>query len=207
MTAPSVRVTPATFANVAFDATAIGELTSSLAAGAGVPPQAAVGVEVDETTPLGRARLAGIEPIVLAIESGALEDPRRPRQFDVRAATEVIGRLLFEAADRLDPSFGAPPLDEDLPLPLATAWSCYAVGRLARLGEPVHRQRRLYHFRIRHGFTDAADRAFLRLWDGEGLTWAEVAGASEAARAAGGLEVSGGRGPRSPRAGRSGAAR
>ena len=36
----------------------------------------------------------------------------------------------------------------------------------------------------RPGFTDAADAAFARLWDGENLTWADIAATSEAAAAA-----------------------
>jgi hypothetical protein len=48
------------------------------------------------------------------------------------------------------------------------------VGRLARLGYPAQRQRRLYHFRNRHGFSDVADAAFDRLWTGDGLTWADI---------------------------------
>jgi hypothetical protein len=38
----------------------------------------------------------------------------------------------------------------------------------------VQRQRRLYHFRNRHGFSDVADAAFARLWDASGLTWADI---------------------------------
>jgi hypothetical protein len=64
------------------------------------------------------------------------------------------------------------------------AWQVYCVGRLGRLGHQVQRQRRLYHFRNRHGFTDAADEAFDRLWSGEGLTWADIEGTSQGARAA-----------------------
>jgi hypothetical protein len=58
------------------------------------------------------------------------------------------------------------------------------VGRLSRLGHRVQRQRRLYHFRNRHGFTDAADAAFASLWEGEDLTWADIASTSEKAVAA-----------------------
>ena len=58
------------------------------------------------------------------------------------------------------------------------------MGRIGRLGHRVQRQRRLYHFRNRHGFTDAADAAFDRLWSGEGLTWADIVALSDGARAA-----------------------
>ena len=54
------------------------------------------------------------------------------------------------------------------------AWDTYAVGRCERLGWRVQKERRRYHFRIRHGFTDVADEAFDRLWAADGLTWADL---------------------------------
>jgi hypothetical protein len=50
---------------------------------------------------------------------------------------------------------------------------------MARLGYPVQRQRRLYHFRNRHGFSDTADVVFERLWQAEGLTWADIQAACD----------------------------
>ena len=58
------------------------------------------------------------------------------------------------------------------------------VGRLERLGYRAQRQRRLYHFRNRHGFTDVADAAFERLWTADGLTWADIDRAADGAVAA-----------------------
>ena len=46
------------------------------------------------------------------------------------------------------------------------------------------RQRRLYQFRNRHGFTDASDAAFDRLWSADGLSWADISSISEEALAA-----------------------
>jgi hypothetical protein len=133
-----------------------------------------VRIEVDETTPLGRAWTSSLEPLVLSVESGAFEDPKRPRHLSERSVADVLGRLLFRVRDRLDPTFGDVPADDDLSLPESTAWDAYAVGRLARLGYPAQRQRRLYHFRNRHGFSDVADAAFERLWTGEGLSWSDI---------------------------------
>ena len=61
-----------------------------------------------------------------------------------------------------------------------------SIGRLVRLGFKHYdnRQRRLYHFRNRHGFTDAADEAFKRLWTADDLTWSDIAALSEKASAA-----------------------
>ena len=82
--------------------------------------------------------------------------------------------------------FGEPPADADIPLAQSVAWDVYCVGRLVRLGFKHYdnRQRRLYDFRNRHGFTDAADAAFERLWTADDLTWADIAALSDEAAAA-----------------------
>lgn len=179
-----VEVRPETFSMVLFDAAEIRVLTERLASEVGLPADLAIVVDVDESTPMGRSVLTGLDPVVLSLESGALEDPKRPRQLHPEGATDVIGRLLFEVLDRLDPSFGDPPTEADLTLPQSVAWQVYCVGRVGRLGHRVQRQRRLYQFRNRHGFTDAADEAFQRLWTGEGLTWPTIASLSDEARTA-----------------------
>jgi hypothetical protein len=180
----TVEVSPESFTLVEFDAGEIRALVEGLAHDIGLPDDLVIRVEIDETTPLGAAKLASIDPVLLTFESGALEDARRPRRLDPRSSSDVIGRLLFEVRDRRDPAFGEPPPEGAMTLPLSSAWQTYCVGRLHRLGHRVQRQRRLYHFRNRHGFTDAADVAFARLWDGEGLTWAEIARTSDDALAA-----------------------
>ena len=167
-----VTVSPETYNLIEFEADRIRAVASTLADQIGVPVP--VRIEVDETTPLGRAWTSSLEPLVLSGESGAFEDPKRPRQMSERSTADVLGRLLFRVSDRLDPAFGDVPPDDDLSLPESTAWDAYAVGRLARLGHPAQRQRRLYHFRNRHGFSDVADAAFDRLWDGQDLKWADV---------------------------------
>ena len=167
-----VIVVPDTYNFVEFEGDRIREVAATLLDQIGV--SVPLRIEVDETTPLGRAWVSSLEPLVLAVESGAFEDPKRPRHLSERSVGDVLGRLLFRVRDRLDPSFGQVPADDDLTLPASTAWDAYAVGRLARLGYPAQRQRRLYHFRNRHGFSDVADAAFERLWTTDGLTWADV---------------------------------
>jgi len=179
-----VEVRPEEFSMVSFDAAEIRALVEKLVGEVGLPPELPVVVEIDETTPMGHAHATSVDPVVLSLESGALEDPKRPRQVSTEGATDVIGRLLFEVRDRLDPAFGDPPEDGDLTLAQASSWQTYCVGRLGRLGHKVQRQRRLYHFRNRHGFTDAADAAFDHLWTADGLTWADIEAASTGARAA-----------------------
>lgn len=171
---PGVTVVPATFRLVSFDATEIAEIAASLHRRVGLPAGLPLRIEVNELTPLGRAHLASVEPAVLAVESGGIENAHRPRHLSRKNATELLGRLLLRLRDRLDHAFGDPPDEGDLSLALSTAWDVYSMARLERLGQPVQRPRWQYHYRLRHGFSDAADAAFARIWAAESLTWAEL---------------------------------
>jgi hypothetical protein len=168
-----VTVSPETFTMVDFDAATIGALTERLAneAGLGGVP---IELRVDETMPTARVRIASSDPVVLEIDGGALEDPKRLRQFSEAGATRVIGRLLFQASDLRRPEFGTPPDREDLELAQRVAWDTYAIGRVARLGHDAQQQRWRYAFRTRHGFSDDVDRAFGILWSADDLTWADI---------------------------------
>lgn len=179
-----VTVEPATFTLVEFDAAEVAAVVEGLLDDIGLARP--VTLRVDELTPLGRAAVTSLDPLVLDVESGALQDARTLRAFSPSATANVVGRLLLRVRDRLDPAFGEAPADEDLTLAQAAAWDAYAVGRLVRLGHDRfdERQRRLYQFRTRHGFTDVADAAFAALWDGVGLTWADVERRSREAAAA-----------------------
>lgn len=179
-----VILDPPTFSLVDFEPDEIIAIIEGLLDDIGI--EGPVTLEVDQTTPLGMASVRSVDPMVLFVESGALEDPRKLRHLSPSGARNVLGRLLFRAHDRLDPAFGDPPADGELPLELSTAWDVYCTGRLVRLGHTHfdERQRRLYQFRTRHGFTDASDAAFRQLWDGNGLTWADLEGISASASAA-----------------------
>jgi hypothetical protein len=179
-----VEVRPDTFSMVFFDAAEIRAIVEKLVAEIGLPDDLSVTIEVDETTPMGRAKVASLEPLVITAESGALEDVKAPRQLSPQGSVDVLGKLLLSVRDRLDPGFGTPPADDDLSLQESVAWEVYCVARLGRLGHTVQRQRRLYQFRNRHGFTDAADAAFDRLWSSEDLTWADISATSRDALAA-----------------------
>ncbi len=170
-----VTIQPETFTLVEFDRD---ELTAVLerlldATGLDLP----VVLEIDQTTPLGEAKVLSVgDDIRLHVESGALEDPKRLRKLSPSGSANVLGRLLFRVRDRLDAAFGEVPPDDQLGLELSSAWDVYAIGRLVRLGfrHENDRQRRLYQFRTRHGFTDLADAAFDALWEGVDLTWADI---------------------------------
>ena len=113
--------------------------------------------------------------IVLSIEGGAFEDPRHPRQLSEHAVTDTVGRLLLQAHDRRDPGLRR-PARRRRHRRCPTGWpgtSTPSVG-CSSSGYESQRQRRLYDFRNRHGFTDAADAAFDQLWTGSGLTWADI---------------------------------
>ena len=178
-----VEIRPSEFSMVFFDAAEIQGIVEKLVAEVGLPADASVTVEIDETTSMGRARVASLDPIVITAESGALEDVKATRKLSEVGTLDVIGKLLFSIRDRLNPAFGDPPADDDLTLQESVAWEVFCVGRLGRLGHPVQRQRRLYQFRNRHGFTDAADAAFDRLWTAEDLTWDEISSISQGALA------------------------
>ena len=178
-----VVVRPDTFSMVRFEAAEVQGIVEKLVADIGLPDDLPVTIEIDETTPMGRAEVASVDPIVISAESGALEDAKAPRRLSAAGTADVLGKLLFSVRDRLDPDFGDPPAEDDLTLQESVAWEVHCVARLGRLGHPVQRQRRLYQFRTRHGFNDASDAAFDALWDGDGLTWADIERLSTSATA------------------------
>lgn len=192
-----IVVSPDQFHFVSFDADAIAATAGRIADAVGLPEAVEVRVEIDETSPLGAVRLVaapgsagrngGDGPVRLWIQGGALEDAKRPRRLRVASVEDVVGRLLFRAADRLDPAFGDPPDEKDLTLAQAVAWDAYSVGRCSRLGFGDTQARWRYHFRNRHGFSDVADAVFDRLWSATGLRWVDLEAAcaeTEAARQA-----------------------
>lgn len=176
-------VEPTEFHMVDFDADRIAALADELAAAVGLGDDVDIRIEVDETVVLGHTELVSADPVHIRTESGAFEDPRKLRAFSEPAATDVLGRHLLRARDRRSADFGDPPADEDLPLAHRVAWEIYTVGRLVRARYPAQRQRWLYQFRNRHGFTDTADDAFETLWNGQDLSWDRITEISDRAAA------------------------
>jgi hypothetical protein len=171
-----VTVDPPAFSIVHYDASRIAAVVTEVARLVGLPDDVRLEVAVDEQNPFGKtATVVDGRSVTIKVEGGAFEDPQRLRQFSEANARLVLGRLLFRVADRLSPAFGAAPPDADLTAAEHTAWDAYAVGRYARrAGIDGGRGRRRYAFRIRHGFSDAADRAFDQLWTASDLTWADI---------------------------------
>ena len=176
----TITVTPEKFTMVNYDAGEIAAIVQKLLDQIGLS-DVDVEVKVDETSPLGRAHVVSEDPVVIEAESGAIEDPKRPRQLSPANTIDVIGRALLRVADRRSGGFAEAPADADLTLPQSVAWAVYANGRLERLGYASQRQRWLYHFRNRHGFTDTVDAAFDKLWTGPSFTWQQLVEISEGA--------------------------
>jgi len=184
----SITVTPQTFKFVSFDAELIERVAGGLAAALGLADRN-IHIDVDETTPLARVDIDygtgdADATITIRVDSGALEDTRRPRQQSETSTANSLGRALLRIRDRLSGGFGEAPPDDQLSLAQVAAWETYNVGRLERLGVPVNQQRWRYNFRNRHGFTDGGDAVFDQLWASDGLTWGELNALSEAAVAA-----------------------
>ena len=171
-----VTVDPPAFSIVHYDPQRIAAVVTDVAELVGLPADVRLEVAVDEQNPFGKTMtVVDGRSVTIAVEGGAFEDPQRLRQFSEANARLVLGRLLFRVADRLHPAFGQPPPDAELTPAEHTAWDAYSVGRYARrAGIDGGQGRRRYAFRIRHGFTDAADRAFDRLWSASDLTWSDI---------------------------------
>jgi hypothetical protein len=169
----SVSVTPQQFTYVGFDSSVIRRITEGLLQSLELSDHD-VEIEVDETTPLARMRVNLDDKIAIRVESGAFEDPKHPRQQSETTTTTSIGRVLLRVKDRLHGGFADAPADDQLTLAQMAAWDTYCVGRLGRMGVNVNQQRWRYNFRNRHGFADAVDAAFDRVWGSDQLTWTEL---------------------------------
>lgn len=179
----TVSVEPQTFHYVLFEAAAIGDVAAIVLEQLAMTEHD-VHIAVDETTPVSRVRVEMGDPIVVRAESGAFENARRPRQLSQQNTALNLGRMLLRVRDRTDGSFGEAPPDDTMTLAHVAAWDAYIVGRLERSGQTINRQRFLYNFRNRHGFTDTGDAAFEQLWSADRLTWNELASISAMALAA-----------------------
>ena len=176
----TVTVLPDEFHVVAFDRALIERIAAETLTAVGLADHD-LRIEVDERSLLGRSETEfGERGIVVRVGSGAFEDTRRPRRQSETGTRLNLGRVLLRTADRIHGGFADAPADDDLSLADAAAWETYCVGRLSRMGIPVFEPRWRYNFRNRHGFSDAADATFDRLWSADGLTWAELSSVTAA---------------------------
>lgn len=177
-----LTVVPQEFHYVSYDAARIGEIASTVADGIGFGPDDEITIEVDERTFFGRSRVLSVDPLHVQFESGAFEDAKKPRHLSETGTTESLGVVLFRAFDRRGPDFADAPPDEELTLAQRVAWDAYSSGRCAKRGWEVSKPRRHYHFRARHGFSDASDAAFEKIWTADSLSWAELTALTPATR-------------------------
>ena len=170
-----VTVQPDTFSMVNYDPARIADVAEEMAALAGLGDDVEITIKVDEASPFGytTSTVEGAK-VRISAESAAFEDAKNLREMSEIGTRQVLGRLLFRVADRLNAGFGDPPQDKDLTYEQSSAWNTYAMGRIERAGYFAHKPRRRYAFRLRHGFTDVADRVFDRLWASPSLTWADI---------------------------------
>lgn len=169
-----ITVTPDPFNLVVFDTATIAALVADIAATLEFPPDVAITLRVDELLP--HPILATNVDIVdgvaqLYVSGGNFEARNQSRAFSEPHARAEITHMLLRARDRLVAGFESAPPDGELTLAERQAWDTYTWGRVARLGHNVHQQKRRYDFRMQHGFTDAADAAFDRLWAVPTCTW------------------------------------
>jgi hypothetical protein len=178
----AVTVSPQEFTFVSFDAGTIETLLAGLLDRLGWDDRA-LQVEINQASPVVRITATDGDPIVIQADSGAFEEPRRPRSLSEDNVVTNAGRVLLRLRDRSDGSFADAPGEDDLTLAQTAAWDTYSVGRIGRLGYHVHQPRWRYNFRNRHGFSDATDAAFDRIWGADRLTWAELVSISDGAAA------------------------
>lgn len=170
-----ITVSPVSFTKVEFSTEEIlGVAAEVMGRIDALPDDLAVELVIDEDQPTTRMAITSLAPLVFALDSGALEDTRHPRNFGVEMASVSLASLFVEYLDRTNEAFGAPEVGEPSDFVEKIAWSAYTHGRVQRLGYRIHKPKHLYNFRNRHGFSDAADQAFEALWAATDLTWAEI---------------------------------
>ncbi|HEX5613895.1 MAG TPA: hypothetical protein VFZ83_01960 [Acidimicrobiia bacterium] len=172
-----ITLLPEQFSLVEYDAAEVVAVVEEAAALVGFPTDVDVVVEVDEElfAPLVGCSADVVDGRAHVWISGAnLEDVTRPRHFSADRSRLDFVIALLRAKDRLGPDFADAPADAELTLAERTAWDAWSEGRAERLGVPTRRQRRLYDYRLQHGFTDVADAVFDRLWAADTVTWAGI---------------------------------
>lgn len=172
-----ITVTPDPFHLVAYEASVLRELVADIAALVELPPDVAVRLDVDEALPhpLVANEVDVVDGVVeLWCSGGSFEARDRSRQFSTEHASAQLMAMLLRARDRVCGGFEEAPPDRSLTHAQRAAWDASAWGRVAQRGINVHQQKRRYDFRLQHGFSDASDAAFERLWAAPACSWAIV---------------------------------
>ncbi len=169
-----ITLDPPVFEMLLFDAGDV--IADAAAAIARVPGLEldSLGITVDEMKPTTRMRVTGLDPATVHLESGTLENTKKPRTYSTDAAAVTLTKIAFELAQRRDDGFGAPDLDAELSHAERIAWDVQLIGRVQAAGVRIYAPKYRYDFRNRHGFTDAVDAAFDRLLDLADPTFGDI---------------------------------
>jgi hypothetical protein len=177
-----ISAQPKTFTKVTFEVGQIETLAQrALESVAPLPDDLYIKVDVDENAATSRVAVSSMDPVTFAVDGGALEHYKQPRTLGELESLITFTRLCLEVVDRQSNTFDAPTLDETMSKARRVAWDVNLYGRVSRHGLRLHQPRYRYNFRNRHGFSDAADRAFDQLWAADDLTWAGIVELSDAA--------------------------
>ena len=177
-----ITVRPDAFVKVHYDAADLAAWAqASLERVPTIADDLVVEVNIDEMAATSRLAVVSLDPLVLHVDGGAVEDYREPRFAGELEANIAFTRLFVEVGDRLRAEFGAPDVDAEVTPAHKMAWDVNLYGRVARLGLRLHQPRFQYNFRNRHGFTDIADRMFEQLWSVDAPTWSRITELSDQA--------------------------
>ena len=174
----TVTVEPSIFKVVKYDSKEIAGVANEMLKLLGMESTNLM-IEVDETVAMSRVTTTTGEPVHILVMSSAFENLKKPMTFSSDNTKFSLGRGLLRVRDRQSGNFADAPTDEDLSIVEAAVWETYCVGRLSRLGLKVHKQRWHYNFRNRHGFNDAADKHFEKIWTSGDLTWSQLSEISQ----------------------------
>lgn len=170
-----VAVSPEIFDKVFFQhAEVLASVEAAIDLVAGAAGLGDIEIQIDENVQTNRVSVSGSSPVVFQIQSGAMEDTTKPRTFSDLQTKINVARLLYEALDRADDSFGAPPIGGEISTQARGAWDIYCFGRVARLGLRMHQPRYLYNFHNWVGFSDDATAVFEELWNGSALSFPDL---------------------------------
>ena len=180
MSEPRVRIEPDTFTLVEFDRDDLTATVETLLDAIGLDRP--VVLEIDQTSPLGEARVVSIEPeIRLFCESGALENPKKLRQLSPTGRPTCSAACCSGCATASTPTSATrPPTPTSASSGRRRGTSTASVASCAS-GSATRTTASAACTSSAPGTASPTrpTRAFEQLWTGDGLTWADVERLSE----------------------------
>lgn len=178
-----ITVEPTVYTKVEYDADELARYAqAALERVSGLADDSDVMIKVLEDAATTTFRIVSLDPLVLEVDGGAVEDSKDPRRLGEEQSAITFTRAFLEVYDRRADWFHGPALDDpDVSKAHKMAWDVNLHGRVAGLGVRLHKPRYLYNFRNRHGFTDRADEVFEQLWSAGETTWRRITELSDSA--------------------------